>query len=303
MNNRHSTQSKQLDRKALVSQIIKFSTVDGPGSRLVIFLQGCNYQCKSCHNPHTIDRCDSCGDCIAHCPSQALTMSTEDNGKPAILWDQKQCSHCDTCLAVCPKQSSPKTSSYSVLQMLDLIRKQHLFISGITVSGGEATLEISFIIALFTAIKSDNELQDLSCMIDSNGSLNHDAWLKVLPYVDGIMIDLKAWQQETHRYITGRDNHRVFQSVKLIAKHNKLYEIRLLQIPGVTDFESEINPLADFLKQLPSMTRIKLNAFQHHGVKGESLTWRICLKEDIEQLAQQLTSRGVKPLVLPNYYN
>ena len=41
-------------RKGTVSRWLPFSCVDGPGNRLVLFLQGCNFRCPGCHNPHTM---------------------------------------------------------------------------------------------------------------------------------------------------------------------------------------------------------------------------------------------------------
>ena len=38
---------------ALVRKIISQSTVDGPGNRVAVFLQGCNIRCAYCHNPET----------------------------------------------------------------------------------------------------------------------------------------------------------------------------------------------------------------------------------------------------------
>lgn len=286
---------------ATVSKILNYSCVDGPGNRMVLFLQGCNYRCKNCHNPQTIDMCNQCGDCVPSCPTQSLQLITQNN-KPFVVWNMTTCTECDACLTTCNKQSTPKTHPLTVTDTLELIRDNIFFINGITVTGGEATLQLPYIIALFKAIKSDPSLQHLSCMIDSNGSLSITGWQSVTPYLDGAMIDLKAWNNTTHRWLTGRDNDRVLASISWLSQHQKLYEVRLLQIPGITDYEQYIDDVAAYLTTLNNDVRIKLNAFQHHGVTGESLNWVTCNKSDIETLAMQLTERNITNLILPMVY-
>ncbi|WP_375749911.1 YjjW family glycine radical enzyme activase [Vibrio sp. HN007] len=282
-------------KRAKVSRVLTFSCVDGPGNRLVIFMQGCNFSCANCHNPHTINHCNHCGICVSHCPDEALTWSSD--GK--VHWHEDKCTNCDKCIEVCSYLSSPKGWAYSVDDLLEIIRENHFFLEGITVSGGEATLEISFITELFKAIKADRELNHLTCFIDSNGTLSETGWQKVLPYLDGTMIDLKAWQAETHEWLVGRDNHRVFKSIDFLANNHRLHEVRLLLIPGKTDLIDEVESVGHYLSRLPSDVVIRINAFQHHGVSGEALFWETCTKEDVEQFKSKLVPILGREIITP----
>ena len=82
---------------AVVNKIIHSSVVDGPGNRVAIFIQGCNYKCVYCHNPETIEKCIGCGLCIEQCPVGALRL---ENG--TVQWNEMLCCECDTCVHVCP---------------------------------------------------------------------------------------------------------------------------------------------------------------------------------------------------------
>lgn len=42
------------------------------GERTAVFLQGCNINCRYCHNPETRALCVSCGRCVETCPAGAL---------------------------------------------------------------------------------------------------------------------------------------------------------------------------------------------------------------------------------------
>jgi pyruvate-formate lyase-activating enzyme len=65
--------SLEVKLTAPVNKIIPFSSVDGPGNRTAVFLQGCNFDCKYCHNPETRNLCVNCMACVSKCPTGALS--------------------------------------------------------------------------------------------------------------------------------------------------------------------------------------------------------------------------------------
>ena len=283
--------------RAQISRILTWSAVDGPGNRMVLFLQGCNFNCLACHNPHTMGHCNDCGECLPACPTPALSML---EGK--MRFDPTLCTKCDACLDACPINASPMAESYSVADVLAVIRENRDFISGLTVSGGEATLQLPFVRALFAAMGDAPDLGHLTRFIDTNGYLGPDAWKSVLAVTDGVMLDIKAFDPDRHRFLTGRDNARSLESARLLHAAGKLYELRFLMIPGQTDSEAEIDSLVAFVRALGGPVRVRLNAFRTHGVRGVAADWPPMQKDRVDEAARILADAGIGPVVLPALY-
>ena len=210
---------------AQVASVIKFSWVDGPGNRFVLFLQGCNLNCLACHNPQTIPL------------------------------------------------HTPRAISMSIDEVLNQIRHSMPYISGITVSGGEATVQHEFVAQLFRELKSREEFAELTTFIDSNGNANQEIWDQLAPYTDGVMLDLKALDDEKHRELTGNSNRQILESIKYLDSINKLYEVRLLLVPGQNDSDNELIDTAFWLRSINPKMRIKINAFKTHGVRALARNW------------------------------
>lgn len=244
---------------ALVNKIIKFSCIDGPGNRTAIFFQGCNFRCTYCHNPETINICNGCGDCLERCPADALK---KDDGK--ITWDDKRCRQCDECIRVCKKLSSPKIKDYSVDELFNEIKKMKPFIEGITVSGGEATLNGDFLVELFKKVKSQ---LGLSCFVDTNGGVDLAEKRKLVEITDKFMLDVKSIDYDEHKEITGTGNENVLKNLKFLLEERKLYEVRTVVAPNM-DNRKNIEEIA---KIINGRCHYKLNIYRNHGVRQEGV--------------------------------
>lgn len=252
--------------RGLVTDTITFSNVDGPGNRFVVFLQGCNFDCIACHNPYTINVCNDCGDCVAACPSDALGFSLTGE----VEWNRDACHGTDACLAACQWDATPKARRRPVEDLLVEIRRAAPFLSGITASGGEATQQAGFLRGLFGAVKTDPALAHLTCFVDSNGAADRCTWSSLLPVMDGAMIDLKCLDPEIHRSMTGQSNGRVLESIRYLNTIDRLYEVRLLLLPGVNDDPALLDRTARWLADVDPTMRLKLIGFREHGVRPTS---------------------------------
>ncbi len=175
------------------------------------------------------------------------------------------------CVACHNPQTIPLASGdhfrTEVADLLPRIARAAPFLSGITASGGEATLQAAFLVELFTAVKADPELRRLTCFIDSNGSCDEATWQRLAPVMDGAMIDLKCFDPTIHLQMTGQSNEPVLHSIELLAGIGLLYEVRLLILRGVNDHPALLRRTGEWLASVDPAMRVKVIGFRRHGAR------------------------------------
>ena len=278
--------------KAVVNKIISFSSVDGPGNRTAIFLQGCNIDCKYCHNPETRSFCTNCGLCVDNCPNEAITR--EENGQIKFL--AEKCCECDTCIQVCPNSSSPRTNELSAEEVYEKVKKQIPFIRGITVSGGECMLQPEFLKELFAYAKKDG----LTTLIDSNGTISFEKYKDLLEVTDGVMLDIKAFDSVQHKNVTGSTNETVLQNASFLAEKKKLYEVRAVIVPELYDTTESVRAMGEFLRPYYKIQsfRIKLIAYRPMGVREEYSHYKIPAEAYLRELEAMLRELGYEEIII-----
>jgi pyruvate-formate lyase-activating enzyme len=152
--------------------------------------------------------------------------------------------------------------------LLDDVRRVAPFLSGVTVSGGEATLQAAFVAAFFEALGRDPATASLTRYVDSNGCADAATWDMLLPVTDGVMLDLKALDCETHLALTHHSNAPVLMSLHHLAAAGKLAEVRLLIVPGYNDSEDALRDTGDYLAEHAPGVPVRIIGFRPHGVRA-----------------------------------
>lgn len=279
-------------KKAVVNKIIPFSCVDGPGNRTAVFLQGCNIDCKYCHNPETRGMCTGCGICVEKCPRNALSR----NADGTIRYQKELCVECDTCIHVCPNNSSPRTSIMTAEEVYEQVKKQIPFIRGITVSGGECMLRPDFLARLFELAKKEG----LETLIDSNGTISFEEYPELMKVTDGVMLDIKAFDNKDFYNVTGADNEMVLQNAGYLAKTGKLDEVRVVVVQDLYDACKSVEKIGEFLANLCDVKkiRVKLIAYRPMGVREEYSHYQVPEQKLMEQLSDVLKAYGFEKIII-----
>jgi pyruvate formate lyase activating enzyme len=276
------------DRKAIVFDIQRYSVHDGPGIRTLVFFKGCPLRCKWCQNPESIDRrpevafseskCIGCGECAKVCPKGAIVF---EKGKRV---DRALCDRCGKCAEICYAEALTIIGKeYDVRSLLEVVERDRPFYEqsggGVTVSGGEPTVQFDFLLEFLRASKQAG----LNTVIETCGAFAWDKFEELLPYLDIIYFDLKAAEPDDHKRLTGAGNERILANARRLATSGKDVVFRIPLVPEMTATDDNISGLIRLLKELGQE---EVHLLPYHKM-GESKLGRI------ESTQEEL---GVEPM-------
>jgi pyruvate formate lyase activating enzyme len=169
---------------------------------------------------------------------------------------------------------------------------------GLTVSGGEPLMQHRFVIRLISATQATG----IHTALDTNGYLGGRLTDEDLERVDLVMLDIKAWDQELHRRLTGMDSGPVLDFARRLAARRRPVWLRYVLVPGLTDDSEDIARLAGFAGELGNVERVDVLPFHQMGAyKWAQLKLEYKLQETeppsrecVEKTCAQFQAAGLK---------
>jgi pyruvate formate lyase activating enzyme len=264
-----------MTEQALVFDVQRFSVHDGPGIRTTVFFKGCPLRCAWCQNPESMrihpelafhaDRCHRTAACIPACPKEAL--ATE-----GVRVDRERCDVCGECVDACPHGALRVVGrSVGVDELLDEVSRDRTFYEatggGVTLSGGEPTLQMPFVAAFSQRCREEG----LRVGLQTCGAFRWEKLSPHLPLFEFLHFDLKVMDPVAHKRATGADNALILANARKLASVGVPVRFRTPVVPGHTDTAENLAAIADFLLEIGVDT---IHLLRYHAM-GEAKLARL----------------------------
>ena len=231
-----------------------FGAVDGPGIRFVVFLQGCKMRCKYCHNPETwnlvTDYSRLYSDDVSDEEKAELSKKIEENTK--LLKDK----------GVKVEARTPEDLLKQALRYKPYWKNG----GGITVSGGEALLQMDFLIEFFKLAQGIHTTIDTAGNPFTREEPFFSKFNELMALTDLFLLDIKQINDDKHRELTGFSNSNILDLAKYLSDNGKHMWIRHVLVPTVTTDEDDLKKTKEFIDTLKTVDKVEVLPYHKLGI-------------------------------------
>lgn len=168
---------------------------------------------------------------------------------------------------------------------------------GITVSGGEPLLQIDFLLELFRLAKAEG----VNTCIDTAGNPFtreepfFSKFQELMKFTDLLLLDIKEIDPERHRNITGFGNENILDMAQYLSEIGKPVWIRHVLVPGLSDFDEDLDRLGGFIRTLGNVQRVEVLPYHTLGkFKWENLGIKYTLPDTFPPSAERVDNAQKK---------
>jgi pyruvate formate lyase activating enzyme len=203
-------------------------------------------------NAHKCIGTGECGLCLKACPPGAITPS--EDGKIEI--NRQLCDTCLDCVAACPSEALHIFGTLrSVDEVMAAVEADGVFYGrsggGITISGGEPLVQSEFALALLREAKR----RRIDRAIETCGHVDWQVLSDAAELCNTVFFDVKCVDAARHKEFTGVDNTLILSNLRRLAISFPQLSIvaRTPLIPGFNDSVETISEVIELLRQLPAV--------------------------------------------------
>ena len=130
---------------------------------------------------------------------------------------------------------------------------------GITLSGGEPLLQIDYSYSLASRSK---EL-GLHVTIDTAGYTASGNLMRIMPFVDLFLYDIKFINNELHKKYTGKSNNLILANFQKLCEAGKKVVVRVPLIPNISDQKKNLLQIEQFVRHCSDQVEIDYIPFNY----------------------------------------
>lgn len=163
---------------------------------------------------------------------------------------------------------------------------------GITVSGGEALLQIDGLIELFEEAhrRGINTCLDTAAQPFTRREPFYGKFLRLMESTDTVLLDLKHINTVAHKDLTGHGNENILDCARCLSELGVPVWIRHVLVPGITDDENQLRRLRIFIDTLINVERVEVLPYHTLGIfKWQELGIPYTLKDTPTPTKEQIS--------------
>lgn len=178
--------------------------------------------------------------------------------------------HLQGCNLHCPWCSNPEGldcaggEEWSVDALMDEVMRCSIMFfdgGGVTLTGGEVTMQLPGVLEFLTRLRKAG----IHTCIETNGISSGLA--KLFPVLDLLIMDVKHYDPEIHREVTGVENSKTFHNVACALAQGQELAIRIPLIGGFNASKEDARGFAALFQKLgvPGKATVELLRYHEYG--------------------------------------